>query len=223
MTRLDGNAHIDIRGLDISGGSDVTGDTVKDTGAVPLNAALSMLKDSNGNVKLDVPLSGNVADPQFGVSSFIALITKKAIMSQAEEYLINTFLPYANVITVARIAGEYLLKVRVENLVYQPQQVKVSAEQQKFITDLGALLKSKPEQALTACAIGVVTDLSAEQQKLSEKEQIKLLKAVSKQRAELFKSDLVEQYKVPSSQLLLCAPKADLAKNAKPRIEFNFN
>lgn len=49
------------------------GDTVKskDALALPLDTALMILKDSNGDVQLDVPISGDTNDPQFSYASTV--------------------------------------------------------------------------------------------------------------------------------------------------------
>ncbi|MFT6268032.1 MAG: hypothetical protein ACJAVV_000837 [Alphaproteobacteria bacterium] len=48
---------------------------------MPLNIALGLLKDDSGNIDLDLLMRGNVAQPSFGVESFVTLIIKKAAMS----------------------------------------------------------------------------------------------------------------------------------------------
>lgn len=219
---IDGEVKIALRGFELSSDNDVSGEHVKESSAIPLNAALGMLKDSDGNLHLDIPLSGNVNDPHFGVSSFVTLIAKKAVMAQAENYLINTFVPYANVVTVARVAGKYLLKVKVEDLLYQPGQIDLDQAQQSFIDELAKLLQDREKQRVTMCSVAVATDLSAEQEQLPEPERVKTLQTISEQRGQQLKASLVEQYQIASSRLLLCEPKVDLAEGAKPRVEFSF-
>ena len=219
---IDGEVKIALRGFELSSDNDVSGEHVKESSAIPLNAALNILKDSDGNLHLDIPLSGNVNDPQFGVSSFVTLIAKKAVMAQAENYLINTFVPYANVVTVARVAGKYLLKVKVEDLLYQPGQIDLDQAQQSFVDELAKLLQDREKQRVTMCSVAVATDLSVEQEQLPEPERVKTLQTISEQRGQQLKASLVEQYQIASSRLLLCEPKVDLAEDAKPRVEFSF-
>ena len=219
---IDGEVKIALRGFELSSDNDVSGEHVKESSAIPLNAALNILKDSDGNLHLDIPLSGNVNDPQFGVSSFVTLIAKKAVMAQAENYLINTFVPYANVVTVARVAGKYLLKVKVEDLLYQPGQIDLDQAQQSFVDELAKLLQDREKQRVTMCSVAVATDLSAEQEQLPEPERVKTLQTISEQRGQQLKASLVEQYQIASSRLLLCEPKVDVAEGAKPRVEFSF-
>ncbi len=216
---IDGEVNIALRGFEISSDNDVSGDHVKESTAIPLNVALNMLKDSDNNLHLDIPLSGNVSDPQFGLSSFVTLIAKKAVMAQAENYLINTFVPYANIVSVARVAGEYLLKLEVEDLLYQPKQIELNEAQHNFINELVKLLTDKPEQQVRLCAYAVKADV--EQSNLQEQSVlVSELQKLSTERGQALKASLVEEYNIASSRLLLCEPKVDLNERAKPRVEF---
>ncbi|MDP2561377.1 DUF748 domain-containing protein [Psychrobium sp. 1_MG-2023] len=220
--QLDGETTIDLRGFELVSGNDTTELSATDGGAFGLNSALSMLKDDQGNVSLNVPLSGDINDPSFGVSSVVTLVAQKAIMSQAKTYLINTFVPYANIITVASIAGEYLLRLEMNDLVYDAGQVAVSEAQQPFVTQLGALLTDKPEQQVKMCPVASMQEVTAPQQALSKAEQINALKALSKQRGDTLKKVLIEQYNIESARLLLCVAKVDSDAKAQPRVEFSF-
>ncbi|MDO6804354.1 DUF748 domain-containing protein, partial [Wenyingzhuangia sp. 1_MG-2023] len=47
--------------------------------AMPVETALSVLKDDNNNLRIDVPLSGAVNDPDIGIQDIIQQVTKKAV------------------------------------------------------------------------------------------------------------------------------------------------
>ena len=219
---LDGETVIDLRGFELASGNDTTDLSVNDGSAMGLNSALNMLKDSQGNVSLSVPLSGNVNEPSFGVSSVLTLVAQKAIMSQAKSYLINTFVPYANIITVASVAGEYLLRLEMNDLEYSVGQVDISSSQQPFVRELGALLTDKPKQQVKMCAVASMKEAQIATSHVTKDEKLTALKSLSKARGDALKKVLVEQYKIESSRLLLCAPKVDTDSQSLPRIEFNF-
>jgi len=215
---LDGNALVNLRGLELVGTSHEQGNVVQESGMVPLNVALNMLKDNDDNVELNIPLSGNVNDPSFGVQSFVGLVAKKAIMSATESYLMQTFVPYSNIVSVARIAGEYMLRVTVDDLIYEPESVELSAQQLGFVENLVALLEEYPKKQLKVCAISVPADIEAELT-ITQEEKLALVE-LANERGQLFKNSLVETYGVGSKRLLLCKPKIDTKKGGKPRIEF---
>ncbi len=218
--KIKGETTLAMRGLTFSTKKDIASNSLKEQSAMPLNSALSMLMDSQGNLELDIPLSGDVASPSFGLTSFIALITKKAVMSAAESYLIETFVPYANVISVVKVAGEYMLKVRFEDLPYPAQTTEIQTQQQEFVQQFITLMKDKPDTQVKVCAFATPQDLPEVTPDLKNAEYIQQLKTISALRAQTFKSHVVKQGQIESARLLLCQPQIDSGKKALPRIEF---
>ena len=185
--------------------------------AIPLDVALSMLKDDNGNIELTIPVDGNVQDPNFGMHYILGLVATKAVMMQAQDYLITTFLPYAQVIKVGMIAGSYALKVRFDDLLYQPGQIKPGPEQLAFIQQFQALIADKQELQVKLCGVSTPVDIGlVEEVKLSDEQKVQLLD-IAKQRAASFEEYLVEQG-TDSARLLLCVPAYEQGKQAKPKL-----
>jgi hypothetical protein len=219
---IQGDANLAIRGLELSDADQEQNDASALIGAssMSLNTAMNLLKDDKGNLSLDIPLSGNINSPQFGVSKFIALITKKAVMSATQSYLVDTFIPYSNVLSVVMMAGDYLLKVNIENLNYSPAQTHISLEQEIFMQEFKALMTDKAGTQIKICAIATTADLNDEDKKLTQAEQKQKLTLISETRGQEFKTWMVSNGQINSSRLLLCKTKVDYTKNAKPRIEF---
>ncbi|WP_156502218.1 DUF748 domain-containing protein, partial [Oleiphilus sp. HI0067] len=104
---IDGTVDLHIRGLEIDNAGDVHSGSIAEQTFIPLNLALSSLEDSNGRIELDIPLKGNVNNPDFGLNGFINLVAQRAALAASQSYLINTFVPYANIVTLTTIAGSY--------------------------------------------------------------------------------------------------------------------
>ena len=220
-TDIDGSALLHLRGLELGAANDHEADTVKSQISIPFNVALGMLKDGDGNVELDIPLEGSTDAPSFGMRGFISLMIKQATMSAAKDYLMTTFVPYANVVTIAMTAGEYLLKVRFNDLAFPAKETELNAEQNTFLTQFSALMKDKPDTQLTLCAIATPADIGKPLgTEIVNKDEIKQLAELSKQRLNAFKDHMVNQENIASSRLLLCLPKVDFSADAKPRITF---
>lgn len=58
------------------------GDTVDSPDAVnlPIKLAIALLKDRNGNIELDLPVSGNLDDPQFKIGKVVLTVLKNLIV-----------------------------------------------------------------------------------------------------------------------------------------------
>ena len=221
-SQIKGNTGLKIRGLALAKAENYNQDVLQEQTAMPLNMALGMLKDSDDNLELDIPMLGDLDSPTFGVASFVSLVTKKAIQSAAKSYLIKTFLPYSDVISMTISAGEFILKTRFEDLIYQPRQLQISEAQKEYIDQFVALMKDKESTQVKVCGIATAADLveapanPGSATEINDETKNKL-RAVALERMNLFKQAAVEKG-VESSRLLLCAPKIDLSKESKPRL-----
>jgi len=216
---LDGEIVILLQGLETAIADTDEVDSLIDQGALPLNMAIGMLKDSKGDVELGVPLSGALSDPQFGVSSIMTLITQKAIWMATQDYLMTTFVPYANIVSMSMSVGEFVFKLRFDDLPYQPAQISPEENQQAYLTDFIALLHDKADTRVNLCAVSTATDIGKTSGAMvTDKADIQRLKNIADQRAQALKSYLVEQGKIDSARLLLCAPQIDSNDAATPRV-----
>ena len=151
----------------------------------------------------------------------MALIAKQAAMSAAKDYLMTTFVPYANVVSVALSAGEYLMKVRFNDLEFTPMQAGLEPTHSEFLNQFSALMKDKDETQVTLCAVATAADIGKTPgSDISSKEDLEALNELSRSRLDAFKKYMVEKEKIPSSRMLLCTPQVDSAEDAKPRITF---
>jgi hypothetical protein len=245
-SEIDADAKVKIRAADFSA-SKVEAEEANLIGqaAIPLNVALGMLKDSKGNIELRIPVDGSLDDPNFGMQYIMGLVIQKAVMSQAKNYLINAFVPYAQVVSVAMVAGSYALKVRFEDLPYEPGQIAPEPQQQVFIDQLSKLMNDKPDLQVKVCPVATPADLIALQAgadqaasatsadtpsvgaeavqrygPLTEDQKI-LINELSSQRAASFKEAVILQGGIESSRLLLCSPEVDFKVDGQTRMKFS--
>lgn len=217
--QIAGESKLFVRGLELAKEKSEQSGVEQDTSVISLNTALGMLQDSKGNLDLDVPLSGDVSSPEFGLQSFVSIITQKAIMLATEQYLMQTVVPYGNILSVAKIAGEMMLKVKLEDLSYPAKQIAPGPEQQLFIENLIKLLTDQPDQQVKICAIATPEDLPEEAIE-SAQDSVNYLHKISDQRSQAFKDYLIENSEVSSKRLLLCHGQVEQESTKGPRIVF---
>jgi hypothetical protein len=220
-TDINGETKIFLRGLELGAANNPDDDTVTSSTSIPFNYALGMLKDGDGNVELDIPLKGKTTDPDFSLQGFATLIVKRATMSAAKDYLLTTFVPYANIVKISMVAGEYLLKVRFNDLPFTTGDSKIPIEADPFLAQFSALMQEKEETELTICAYAIPQDIGITDLTLKiNDDQYEQLKALSIARMNTFKDYMVNEQSIKSSRLLLCSPKVDKSENAKARLTF---
>ncbi|ETX11406.1 hypothetical protein MUS1_11045 [Marinomonas ushuaiensis DSM 15871] len=217
---LDGNSHILLREFDL-GGKKESSSVIK-AGAVPLNIAVGILKDSDNNIDLDIPLSGDIENPEFGWQSFMILPVRKALFKASSSYLMQTFVPYASVISIAQLAGDQLLKIRVEPLLFEAEESRLNDAQDVFLKQLTALMKDKEDSKLKACGVASYLDLGLEEPPASIDSATRgEAQKLAQERSNILKDYLVKEG-ISSSRIFLCSPEVDLSKSSQPRIELNF-
>lgn len=215
---IDGNTNVFLRGIEMSSADEVEQGAIKEGKAMPLNAALGMLKDDKGNIDLDVPMRGNISEPSFGIESFLHLILKKAAMSQAQSYLMNTFVPYASVVSVAMSGVDYLLKITFEPLIFDTKESRLKESNTQFLTELALLMKDTPDLQIKTCSVVTSADVNlVDGDTLSEPQKVQL-KVLGDERQNNLKRFLVDEG-IASNRILYCAPEFDPDENAAPRIE----
>lgn len=219
-SQIDGNSHILLRGIELSSVDDYERKESSNQSYIPFNTALGMLKDGDGNVELDLPVSGDTNSPSFGFSGFITLLVKQATIAGAKEYLTMTFVPYASLVKIVMAADKHLLKIEVSDLNYSPKEFEVTEDQNVFITTFTELLKDKKDLQIKMCGVSTAEDLGQEKGKKLSIDEIGALIRISEQRANNFKRFMVEEQGISSSRLLLCKPRIDNTMNATPHIMF---
>lgn len=216
---IDGNVNVLLQALETALVDEEEAGNLISQGALPLNMAMGMLKDSDGNVELDVPLSGSTSDPEFGLSSIVTLITQKAILSATQDYLMTTFVPYANVVSIAITAGEFALKLRFDDLEYAAKQIEPNESQNAYLKEFIALMQEKEDTRVTICAYSTPADIDLKLGvPVKDKAAIKRLIEIGEKREHGLKDYLIEHGKINSSRILFCKPQIDTSEDAVPRI-----
>jgi len=104
--------------------------------SLPLKLAVTLLKDRNGKIKMDVPISGDLDNPQFNIGSIVAeaLVNAigKVLSSPFSAFALLTSNPSNDLSTISFKAGSATLD--------KPQQSKLD--------DIANALNSRPELML---------------------------------------------------------------------------
>ncbi len=72
---------------------------------MPLPMALSLLEDSDGHISLNLPVSGDLANPKFNVSGVLQVVASKALNAAAMHYLKSVVFPQGTLLSLAGMVG----------------------------------------------------------------------------------------------------------------------
>ena len=99
---------------------------------LPVRLAIALLKDSRGEIHLDLPVTGRIDDPKFSVWKVIGQILMNLVEKAATA-------PFK--LLGALLGGED----NFNSVTFTPGSVELAADEQKKLTKLGKLIANRPE------------------------------------------------------------------------------
>lgn len=184
--------------------------------SIGLPAALAMLKDSNGNIKLDLPIEGNLDDPEFDYGPTLRAALAKALTNASTAYLAYAVQPYGAALLVSRIAGKMVTQVAFDPVVFEPGSKTVPATSTDYLEKISTLLKNRPGIELQICGVATMNEIKNPPKDIPLKEALTELAGA---RAFAIKDILIEKYGIEEKRLLTCLPTIDEKAEAKPRVD----
>ena len=126
--------------------------------SIGLPAALAMLKDSNGNIKLDLPIEGDLDDPEFDYGPTVRAALAKALTNASTAYLAYAVQPYGAALLVTRIAGKMVTQVAFDPITFEPGSKTIPASSTEYLDKISTLMKSRPGIELQLCGIATMNE-----------------------------------------------------------------
>ena len=190
---------------------------------MPLNTALSLLRDSDDNIRLKLPVSGRLDDPQFELADIINTALGKSLKMASVSYLKHLLQPYGSLISVVQMAGKAAGKIQLEPIHFTAGSAELPADSAPYLERLGKLLE-KRSLNLQLCGFATTADLaviSKGKEKAIPPAGHPVLESLAKGRADGIKALLVNSYGALPKQLFICHPSIDSDEGATARVEFS--
>ncbi|MGD8614316.1 MAG: DUF748 domain-containing protein [Gammaproteobacteria bacterium] len=242
---LDGKAALELHQLKLKS---VPGeDTLQSNIPMPLDTALDALRDKNNTIDLEIPVAGNINDPEFNINDAITQALAKGVKKGALGYLTLALQPYGTLITAARYAGEAATRVRLNPVGFEPGQSALDGSDRDYLAKVAGVLKDRPKIAVKLCGVAAPPDRLFFQQQQQKEQQRKqkaektpkapaqaqeappveaivvdeaTLSGLAKQRAAAVKDFLIQKHGVSASRLVGCLPQLEIDdEKAEPRVD----
>jgi len=198
--------------------------------SMPLDSALSLLRDSDDNIALDIPIKGNLAEPDFDISGVINTALGNALQGTAKNFLKYALQPYGLIFMAAEKIHGAATAIKLEAIEFEPADANVSKDSAAYIQKIAELLNKRPSLKLRLCGVAVPADKLAliKQGELSAKEkQAKVLEITDEQLTALahervinIKTILASDYKIEADRLFTCLPTIE-TEPTTPRVEIS--
>jgi hypothetical protein len=244
---LDGEIFLFIRKLKVERVNYDKEDITARILGVPLESALNTLRDRNDIIRIRVPITGNLQDPEFRLYDVMRVGLVNAIKEGALSYFAPlgvqliagiTLLP--GTLYAAKKLLEFGTTLRLNPVSFRPLSNNLDQDARKYLSEIAALLKDRPKVSVVLCGIATLSDLRKlqgyETFDLSTKNEetrtdsaavdLALPKAAKEQleqlaqrRANIVKDYLIKTGSVEAERLILCSPEIQLKEAATPRVE----
>jgi outer membrane protein OmpA-like peptidoglycan-associated protein len=185
---------------------------------MPLDSALNLMRDKQNNVRLKVPISGDINDPKFSVTDAINKVLAQALQESAVSYLKYMLGPYGIGIAVAELAIDATSKIRLNPIPFAPGSDELDEAANDYLGRVAAILKEHPEVQVVVCGVATESDREAMSANTSTTAEAPLLE-LAKNRTKRIEDQLVKLHGIEAKRIIACEPKIDSGAEAKPRAD----
>jgi len=134
---------------------------------VPLDTGLDMLRDRNNTINLELPVAGDISQPEFNINDALNQAIGKAMQKGARVYLAAALFPFGTMLAVAEIAGGAAMQVRLDPVVFAEASTELDKTSKEYLEKIAEVLKERPAIYIKVCGVVVDGDREALKQKNS--------------------------------------------------------
>jgi len=172
--------------------------------SMPLALSLDMLRDSDDNIRLNVPVEIALNSSELDISAVINSALGKALSSGATSFLKLALQPYGAVLMVADIVGDQVTSIQLEAMAFTALGEQLSSQHLDYVEKIIALMIQRPALSLSLCGHSGNADTLALQDTEPAAGSVEgQLQQLAKRRAEAVKRQFVQRGMTPD-RLLLC-------------------
>ena len=128
-------------------------DQVKSRLGLPLGLIVALIKDSNGNIVLNVPISGSLKDPKFDLSD--------VIWSSIKNVLVNVLASPFRLIGSLFSKGDKIEEPKVNPVTFPPGSLVLTPTMETHLLRVADFMRRTPYVTLTMHPVVVPADLEA--------------------------------------------------------------
>ncbi len=224
---IDANAELTLTQLRIGGAQTESGIVQKKLG-LPLNKILSLLRDGDGNITLDLPVGGNLENPSFSILQ----IVRDAIFNSLRKAVLVIYSP----LKLGKGLIDLATALRLDPVLYPPGKAELDDTDQTFLDKVAQKLSDRPNTEFIVCGHAVPADrtalnLAEADAPVAEGDTAPTPEQLSAARDAMFKlaserTSLIGDYfvskNIASSRLVLCNPALGEPDDALPRTSLSF-
>ena len=201
-----------------------------------LDSALKVMRDKQNNVRLKIPVSGDITDPKFSVADAVNKVLAKALQKSALTYVKFMLGPYG----IGIVAAEQLMgsssNFRLNPIPFAPGSDQLDEAAIEYLERVAAILKEHPKVQVVVCGVATESDRASlsegpskatgtqpESSKDDNSDKKNTTDAglleLAENRSERIKEQLVNVNEIAADRVIDCEPRIDKATEASPRAD----
>ena len=209
--QLDSNIGLVLHHFNLKAKSKEDAAALDDVFGMPINQSLVLLKDKKGTIKLDIPVTGDINNPDFNPTDAIIKATAKATTVT----LITFYTPYGLAYAGGNVLFNLATAMNFDPLLFDAGSSQLTDTHKQQLDKLAELLTERPAVHLTLCGFTNVNDRDKMFSEILDKEKIKppaaerltQLKKLGAERQDHVKNYLISAGKIEHNRLILCEPE----------------
>ena len=229
--QLDSNIGLSLYQFHIKPMSDEDAKKLDTELGMPLNKTLVLLRDKDDSIHLDIPITGDINNPDFSPMHAIVKATTKA----ATVTLITFYTPYGLIYAGGSVLLDLASALNFDPIVFAPGSSKLTADNSGQLDNLAKLLKEKTQVHLTLCGStnredsytlypGLKKPVEKDKPEapivLSKKQETALNKLAT-DRQTTSKNYLIKTAEITHDRIILCEPEHLTDKDAFAGVDIN--
>jgi outer membrane protein OmpA-like peptidoglycan-associated protein len=184
---------------------------------MPIDAALALMKDKKGNISIEVPVSGNLGDPDFAIGPAFRGAMTQAIKKASVTYATYALQPYGSILFGAQMLSK-ATALRLESVHFEPGEAEINKSANQYLEKIAGLMKERPAINITLCGTATDTDLKVLRNRSVNKLEEALLR-LAEQRSDTVKNHLMKQYSIAADRFFDCQPQVASGASAQPEVK----
>jgi outer membrane protein OmpA-like peptidoglycan-associated protein len=195
---------------------------------MPLNAALDLLRNRAGDIRLRLPVTGTLAKPDLGMGDVIAKALRSATLTALKTAALSYFAPLGAAYVAGKLLGK-AMALRLNPIDFNAAQAQLDQSDRQYLDQVAEKLEDRPEAQLRICGKATAQDrLALAEKRKNEDDDAKKNNApiisddrlldLARERAENTRNYLLERG-IGSERLLICTPEIALDGEAQPQVE----
>ena len=241
--KIDGEAILKLNNLTVKETNPEYMKKLNEQLSIPLDLALSLLRDKNDDIKLTIPVTGDLLKPDIGLGDIINTALGNALKGSTMAYLKLAFQPYGALISIVQAAGSVASSIKLDPVIFPAGTSQLRPEDSAYLEKIARLIGDRKGIRIRLCGIGTEQD-KAELLRVAQLEQAKKVTEqksqaqpakegqpavpvisdddmfeLARSRAESVKDHLINAHKIDPARLFVCHPQINKEKDARPSVE----